>query len=130
MSVRAARRLLFLLFAVTLPLPMLGPFDALVPALRYLVLLSAAGALALAEGAAGPVPALLALFAVNALSYLVLAWLLAWLGARALARLSPGARRACVFAAWAVLLCVGIALELYRTPFGRAPTANLFGALW
>lgn len=130
MSARAARWLLFLVLALTLPTPMLGPFHALVPAVRYVVLLSAAGAVAVVEGAAGPVPGILALFAVHAALYLALVWLLAWAVARLLAPLSPGARRTAVLAACALLLVLALALEPYHTPFGRAPRANLLGVLW
>jgi hypothetical protein len=129
-STRAARWLLFLLFALTLPAPMLGPFQALVPPARYVVLASATGAVGVVEGAGGLVLGILALFAVHAVVYLALAWLLAWGLARLLAPLSPGTRRAAVLVACALLLVLALVLEPYRTPFGQAPGGNLLAALW
>jgi hypothetical protein len=128
-SVRAARGLLFVALALTLPLPMLGPFHAFVPAIRYAILAAATGAVALVEGAAGPVPAILALLAGHALAGLALAGLGAWLAARLLAPLSPRARGLAVLAACAGMLVFALAGEPYRTPFGRAPRAGLVGVL-
>ena len=129
MSVRAARWLLFGVFALTVPAPLLGPFDAFAPAVRYLLLASVTGAIAVVEGAAGPVPGILALFALHALVYLVLAWLGAWLVARLTRRFSPAARRAAVFAISGALLLAALVFDLYRTPFGPRPTSNLLGVL-
>jgi hypothetical protein len=128
-SVRTARWLLFLAFALTLPLPMLGPFAALVPAVRYAILFSAAAAVAVAEGAAGPVPAVLTLLGLHALAGLLGCGLAAWLAGVLLARLSPRARRGLVLGAGFALLAAASAFELYRTPFGRAPRASLWGVL-
>lgn len=129
MSVRSARRLLFLLLALTLPAPMLGPFGGLVPPVRYLILASAAGAVAWAEGAAGPVPWIVLFFAAHAGVYLTGVWLLAWGAARPLAALAPATRRSVVLGACGALLLLALCLDLYRTPFGRAARANLLGVL-
>lgn len=112
-----------------LPLPMLGPFDAFAPAIRYWVLTVAAGAVAFTEGASGPVPAILALLGVHALLATGLAWLCAWLAAKSLASLSPSARRRAVLLCVAACTALAIVFELYRTPFGRAPSANLLAIL-
>jgi len=127
MSVRRAAWLLFAMFALTLPFPAIGPFGGFVPAVHHVVLLAATVAIAVAEGAAGPVLGILLLFAFHAAVTLVLTALAAWLCARLLASRSPAARRTVVWAVCAVLLAVSLAFEIYQTPFGRAPTANLLG---
>ncbi len=129
MRVRGARRLLFVVFFLALPLPMLGPWTGVVPPARMAMLFAATAAVAASEGAAGPVPGLLVLFAVHAFAMLAIAWALAWTVARGLAPLSPSARRACALGACALLVGAALAFELYRTPFGRAPSVNLWGAL-
>lgn len=129
MSVRRAGWVLFGVFALVAPLPMLGPFDAFMPAARYLLLALAAAAVALAEGAAGPVPGILALFAGHALVGLLLAGGLGWIAARLTRPLSAGARRLVVLGVCGALLAGAVAFEVYRTPFGRTPTANLLGVL-
>ncbi len=129
MSVRSARRLLCLAIVLVIPVPMLGPFDALVPPVRYLILSGAGIAVAAVEGASGPVPLILLLFGVHAVVYLSLAWLAAWVAARLLAALSPRARRNAVLATCAAMLFVALAARLYRTPFGRTHMSNLLGVL-
>jgi hypothetical protein len=128
-SARAAGWLLFGALALTVPLPMVGPFDAFVPAARYLLLFGAALAVALVEGASGPVPLLVALFGGHAVVSLAAAGLAAWLAARGLSGLDPSRRRALVLAVCAALLLAALATHPYRTTFGRAPTANLLGIL-
>jgi len=129
MSVRQARWLLFLALALTVPTPMLLVFDALVPPIRYVILAAASLAVALAEGAAGPVPGIILLMAGHAVLYLLLAWLVAWLAARLLRGLTPARRRTAVLGAVGALLFFSLAFALYHTPFGRAPTGNLLGVL-
>ena len=127
MSVRTARWLLFLVFALTIPLPLLGPLFAFAPAARYAVLASVTAAVALADGASGPVPLIFLLFALHAVIYLALEWLFAWWMARGLSRLSPTSQRTLVFVICGVLLIGSISLNLYRTPFGTRPSSNLLG---
>ena len=129
MSVRASRWLLFLTLALTLPVPMWGQFGAFVPAVRYAILFAAGAAVALAEGTAGPVPLILLLFGLHALAAAGLAGLAAWIGGRALAPLAPRTRGWIVAGAGAALLLLALAVELYRTPFGRAPVSDLLGIL-
>lgn len=129
MSVRAARWLLFLVLAATVPAPLLIGFDASVPGVRYAILFAATAVVAAREGAQGPVPGILALFGLHAAAYLLLAGLAAGLAGRVLSRLSPAARGAVVLAACGALLLAAIAFDLYRTPFGRAPRSNLWGIL-
>jgi hypothetical protein len=136
MGPRAIRWLLFGALALALPFPMLGPFESCVPPVRYAMLLGAAGAVAVTEGMAGPVPLLLGLLALNLLASLAVAWLAAWATSRALGALgtagSPARQRGVALAALCAV-CVGLALAaafpIYRTAFGRAPTANLLGVL-
>jgi hypothetical protein len=126
-STRSAGWLLFAVFAFTVPLPAIGPFGGFAPAVHHAALFAATAAVAGAEGAAGPVGRILALFAVNAFLALALCGLAAWLVARLLGALPPCTRARIAVAACAALLAVSIAFRFYETPFGRAPTANLFG---
>ncbi len=129
MTPRAARRWLWLGFALMLPFPAIGPFGGFVPAVRHAILLVATGAVAATEGAAGPVPGILALFGVHLVVTLLLAWILAWIVARALVSLSDAARRNVVCAVVVAMLVCALVFEPYVTPFGRSPTANLIGVL-
>jgi hypothetical protein len=129
MSIRASRWLLGLAFALTVPLPMWGPFDAFVPAVRYAILFAAGSAVAWAEGTAGPVPGILLLFGVHALATLGLAGFAGWVGGRMLAPVAPRTRGWIVVAACVALLVLALTFELYRTPFGRVPASNLLGVL-
>lgn len=129
MTPRAARRWLWLGFALMLPFPVLGPFGGFLPAARHATLFAATAAIAIVEGAAGPVQGILLFFGVHLLATLLLTWLLAWLASRALAPLSDSMRRNVVWGAVAVMLLCALAFEPYETPFGRAPTANLLGVL-
>lgn len=129
MTVRRARWLLLATFALTVPFPILGPFGGSVPAVRHLVLLAATGAVAIREGAAGPVPGLLVLFAVHLMVTLALCLAAAWLCARLSASLSPPARRTAVLIVLAVLVVTAVLFPIYDTPFARAPHSTLLGVL-
>jgi len=126
-STRSAGWLLFAVFSFAVPLRAIGPFGGFAPAVHHLTLFAATAAVAGVEGAAGPVFRILALFAVNALVTLALCGLAGWLAARLLAALPPRTRAVVVGAVCAALVAAAIAFPLYETPFGRAPTANLFG---
>jgi hypothetical protein len=128
-SVRTSRWLLWLAFLLLLPMPMWGPFDAFVPAVRYAMLLAAGAAVAWAEGTAGPVPLILLLFAAHAVAALGLTGLAAWLGGYLLAPFAARTRGWVVWATCLALLLFALLLEPYRTPFGRAPEGNLLGIL-
>jgi len=130
MSARAIRWLLFGALALALPFPMLGPFAAVVPPVRYAILLGAAGAVALAEGVAGPVPLILGLLALNLVASLAAAWIAAWIVSRVLGALpSPAWRSGLALGAVCAGLALAASLPLYETTFGRAPTASLLGVL-
>lgn len=130
MSARAIFWLVFGALALALPFPMLGPFGSLVPPVRYAILLGAASAVALAEGAAGPVPLILALLAANLVVSLGAAGVAAWIVSRALGALrSPALRSGLAVGAVLVGLALAASLPVYETDFGRAPTASLLGVL-
>lgn len=130
MSTGAIRWLLFGSLVLALPVPMLGPFEAVVPALRYAILLGAAAAVAVAEGAEGPVPLILGLLALNLLVSLAAAWIVAWAVSRALGALrSPVLRGGLAVGAVCVGLTIAASFPIYETAFGRTPTANLLGVL-
>ncbi|MAI80652.1 MAG: hypothetical protein CL917_17055 [Deltaproteobacteria bacterium] len=129
MNPRTACWLIFITLALTVPLPLLGPFPVLAPAVRYLLLATVTSSVALVEGASGPVPLILLLFAVHALVYLVLEWLVAALLARSLSRLTRPSRRLIVLTTCGFLFLMAITFNLYHMPFGTNPKANLFGLL-
>ena len=129
MSTRRVGWLLFAIFVLALPFPAIGPFGGNAPALHYLALLGATGAVALVEGAAGPIPSILLLFAMQTGAALLACAVAAVLLARVLALLPPRARGAVAVLLCTGLLAVSLATPLYETPFGRTPTANLLGVL-
>jgi hypothetical protein len=108
---------------------MLGPWEVLAPTARYLLLAVVTAAVMAVEGAAGPVPLILALFAGHALVYLLLAWLVTRLCTRLLSRLHTRARTGVVVAGCAALLLIALLFDLYITPFGGLPRSNLLGLL-
>ena len=127
MSRRATFCTLLVVFVFALPLPLLGPWEALVPVARFVLLLGASSAVAIQEGAAGPVPLIVLLFAAHAAVGLAACALLAGLGTRALSGLAPGTRSALVWVFVFGVVILASVFEIYRTPFGRAPGANLWG---
>ncbi len=129
LTIQTARRVLFAVLLVTLPLPLLALAPTLAPTLRYWLFALVITALVLVEGAAGVVPLLLALMWAHALVYAIACWLGAWALARALARLDAGPRGLVVTVAVAVALGGALLFPIYRTPLGSAPTTNLIGAL-
>jgi hypothetical protein len=128
-SVRSARWILFLVFVFVWPWPMLGPFDLFAPVVRYVILFGASSLVAASEGAAGPVPLILLLFGLHAIVYLAIDWLAAWLLARSSRSLSGATRWRCVAAGATLAIALALLFDFYRTPFGRAPVANLLGVL-
>jgi hypothetical protein len=128
-STRSTGWILFAVLVLALPFPAVGPFGGFVPALHNVALFAATAAVALVEGAAGPVRGILVLFAVNMLGTLALCALVAWRGARVLASLPPRTRAVIALGLCAALLAASLAFPLYDTPFGREPYANLLGVL-
>lgn len=129
MTPRTSRRLLWLAFLLTAPLPMLG-FEALVPVARYLLLAGVTAGLILAEGMGAIPGAVLAIFLVHAVVYAGLGWLAAYAVARLLVGLGRRAVAPATLGLVAACLLVASALELYVTPFASvSPRANLLHVL-
>ena len=129
MSTRSTGWLLFAVLALALPFPAVGPFGGFVPAVHHVALFAATAAVAVVEGAGGPVKLILVLFSVHVVATLALCGLAAWLVARLSRPLPPRTRAALALALCAALLAAALAFPIYDTPFGRAPTANLLGVL-
>jgi len=129
MSVRATRWVWFLGVWLMAPWPMLLLADAWVPSVRYWLLTLVALAVAVVEGAAGPVPFIVLFFALHALATTAAAFGIGWAVARALAPFSPGTRRLATLLALVLALAAALGLDAYRTPFGTAPYSNLTGVL-
>jgi hypothetical protein len=128
-SVRATRWAWFLGLWLMLPWPMALLAHASVPAARYALLTLVCLAMAALEGAGGPVPWIVALFAAHALVYTGLAWAIAWAAGRALSPLGPARRRLVTLGALALAFALTLGFDVYRTPFGSAPFSNLLGVL-
>jgi hypothetical protein len=90
-------------------------------------LFAATAGVALTEGASGPVPSILILFGVSAAAALFACAITAVLTAWLLARVPAGARGIAVALICTALIAASLAFDLYQTPFGREPTANLLG---
>jgi hypothetical protein len=129
MSVGTTRWLWFLGVWLMVPWPMVLLANAWVPAARYLLLTLVSLAIGVFEGAAGPVPWIILLFALHAIVTSAAAWGIAWGASRALAGAAPETRRWVTLGTLAAAIAVTLAFDLYRTPFGRAPVANLLGVL-
>jgi hypothetical protein len=129
MSGPTLRRLWFAGLWLLWPWPLVIFADAFVPAARYALLAAAAAAVALHEGAAGPVGMIVALLVGMALVTTAGCWVLAFVVARVLAYLP---RRASVVLTL-LLLGIGLVVALvsspYRMPFGRAPYGGLLEVL-
>lgn len=126
MSDRAVRRILWLVFLLTLPVPYFMVEVGWVPVVRLLLLSAVTGAAAALEPSATAI-VIAAFFAVQTLALgavlFGIARLIAWL----LTRLVPRRRRAAALGVLVAALLVASVFEIYRTPLsGRAPRANLF----
>ena len=129
MSRKALRRLWFAGLWLLLPWPMLVLGDALVPAARYLILGVTAAAVAITEGAAGPVGPLVGLFLGMGVMTTLGCWLIAWGVARALDPLPPHLQRTITWVCLVGGLLIALSLDPYRTSFGREPNGDLMDVL-
>jgi hypothetical protein len=121
--------MLWIGFLLTVPLPLLG-FGALIPVARLLLLAAVTACLIVAEGMGTVAAALLAIFALHALVYAGLLWLLALLISRGLARLSARSVGPATVGLVAGCLIVAAAFDLYVTPFAAvSPRASLLHVL-
>jgi len=119
----------FLGFWLLLPWPLVLLSDALVPAVRYLLLGCVAASVALTEGAGGPVSMVVAFFIGYGLLTTLLCWIMAWAVARSLVRWLPHHARTITWVCLVVGLLVALLFEPYRTSFGRAATGGLLQVL-
>ena len=117
MSERAARRLIWLLLVLVLPLPLLGIESALVPVARMLMLAGLCLGVIVLESANGVVGILLGLFGVQALVYGAGLWLASFALGRGLGRLAPRRRAVLVALLTLAALAVASSLPLYETPY-------------
>ncbi len=120
MSERASRRILWVAFAATVPLPFFLVETGWVPAVRLLLLAGVHGAVIAVEGTQGTVAIAAALLLAQAALGLAALWVLAWGLAQGLSRGSPRRAAAATWAVVALALFVTTAFDLYRTPF-RTP---------
>jgi hypothetical protein len=128
LSVRTARWLGFVGLFLLLPCPMLV-FDAVVPAVRYVILAAAALLVLLAEGGAGPVPAIVLLFGLHAVFYTAIAWILSWAATHLVSRVAPRALAPLTWMALAAGFTIALVFEPNRTPFGLRATSGLLDIL-
>jgi hypothetical protein len=110
------------------PMPIVG--NAFVPAVRYAILATAATAVALKEGAAGPVGGIVGLFIGMTLAATLGCWLLAWVVARALGSLPPLLQQRITWLFLVAGVMIALTLSPYRTYFGPAQTGGLLAVLW
>jgi hypothetical protein len=127
MTARSSRRVLFVTFALVVPLPFFLLTTGVVPAARLLMLGGVALAILATEGTQGAVGVVAALLLGQALLYLVGLWLLAHALSRWIARGSGRRTVAATLLVAAVGLTIASAFDLYRTPFRtRSLHGNLF----
>jgi len=117
MSHRAARLVLFALFAVVVPLPFFLVQTGVVPAARILMLAGIVVAVIAAEGMHGMAGVALALLLVQALGYAGLLFAAAHWVARGLARAWPRRLGLATAVLAGVALLTASSFEIYRTPF-------------
>jgi hypothetical protein len=129
MSAQRIRRLWFVGFFFLLPWSMVIYSGPWVPAVRFLILGSVAGIVAVAEGAAGPVSGMVFLFLAHAVVTTIFCWVLASIVARLLSRLPERLALRITFACLAAGLAISLLLDPYLTPFGRAARGGLLEIL-
>ena len=128
-SKRVNRRLWFFGLWLLLPWPFVLFGEAFVPAVRFVILAGAASAVALTEGAAGPVGMIIGLFVGYAIGTTLLCWLFAWLISLALAPLPETTARRLTLACLVAGLVFALLFDPYTTPFGRASRGGLLEVL-
>jgi hypothetical protein len=125
MSTRAARRLLWLAFALFLPLPYFMVEIGRVP-LAQLLLFAAVTAPLLYTDWGFTMQVIAGLFLLQSLFYGLLLWLLAVLVVRFL----PVARQTAIVLALVLALAALAALPLYRAPLSHGPLPTNWLGLW
>jgi hypothetical protein len=129
MSERGTRRLWFFGLWLLLPWPLLIFADGFVPAVRYVLLASAATAIAVFEGSSGPVALIVTLFVGMGLVTTVGCWLIAFVVAKLLARLTERTSMILTLSLLGTGLVIALFFAPYRTPFGRALRGGLLEVL-
>lgn len=129
MSPLAARRLLWLLMLLALPLPLLIPGGGLIPAARMLLLGGLCVGMGIAERGSEIAGILASAFLLHAVLYAALLWCAAALIARFLARGSPRSRTYFVLTCAGLLLAWATLTRPYETPYARSPHGNLMEVL-
>lgn len=118
----------FLALFLLAPLPILV-FEGSIPLARIFILAGVSIAVALSEGAGGPVGMITGLLVAHALAYCLLLYVAARLTARALRLLPTRAAVALLGLCAAIGVLAGLLFQPYVTPFGQQPRANLLEAL-
>jgi hypothetical protein len=129
MTERGTRRVWFLGLWLLMPWQLFILADAFVPAARYVLLAFAASAIALYEGAAGPVGLIVTLFVGMGIATTAGCWVLAFIVARLLRPTTPRTSMALTLGVLGVSLLIALLFEPYRTPFGRALQGGLLQVL-
>jgi len=117
MSPRAARRLLWLVFVVALPLPFYLVETGRMPAAALLQTAAYVLAVIAREGTQGQIGLIAAILIGQGMFWVIMLWVAAWMATRLLARLPPRAIAAVTLSTVAVVLLLASSLEVYRTPF-------------
>jgi hypothetical protein len=108
---------LWAVFVIAVPVPLIIPLRAEVPAARIVMLATISGFTMIAETTRGAVVPLALLLFAQALIAIAVFWLAAYLISRLLARLPDGARAAVTVALAAALLVITSTNSLYRDPY-------------
>ena len=117
MSLRLCRRLLWAVFVVTVPVPLVIPLWARVPAARILMLALVTFVSMIVETTRGAVVPLAILLLVQSAVAMAALWLLAYGLARLTTRMSPTVRAVLTAAIAVTLLAVTTTESLYRDPY-------------
>jgi hypothetical protein len=120
--------IVFVSLALLLPLPFLF-FDAFIPLARMVLLTSVTIAVAVTEGAGGPVRMIVGMFVAHSVVYALVLAFAARMTAVGLRRLPASAALVLVTAALVAGLAWAVLTRPYITPFGVTPRSNLLEAL-
>lgn len=120
------RLLLWAVFVVAVPVPLLIPVQGEVPAARILMLAAIGLLQMLTETTRGAVVQLTLLFLGQALLATAALWVVAYVVSRLVQSLAPAAQAVVAVAIVVALLATALTREIYRDPFRAAtPRANL-----
>ena len=117
MSPRLCRWVLWAAFVIAIPVPMISPLHADVPAARIVMLAAISVFTMFAETTRGAVVPLVVLFMLQALVAIGLLWVAAYLLAKLLARLSYTGRGVVTVALALGILALTTVHSFYRDPY-------------